>query len=61
MKYSYIDEFPVQFTVKAAAMFSNGQWRPIDLADAQFKAKLVTEEEFKKSFPGLPDYTFPIG
>lgn len=54
MKFGDIDDLPVIFDDKRAVMFGNGQWNPIDHAEAHFKAKLMSEAEFKKCFPDLP-------
>ena len=62
MKYGYLDgDTPIKYTDNEAWQYIGERWKPIDTADAHFKAKVLTEDTFNKMFgqlPALPQTAF---
>lgn len=57
--YAYLDESPVIFDDDKAVQFVAGRWKPLHLADAACKARLLSEEEFRRVYPALPAAPIP--
>jgi hypothetical protein len=59
--YAYLDEAPVVFSDDEAWEYFDGVWKPLNLADAMCKARLLTKEEFDRyAGPGLPPPPFAL-
>jgi hypothetical protein len=62
ISYGYLDEAAVLFDDGEAWELYDGHWRPLHLADAMWKARLLTKSEFDRyagpDRPPLPDGAF---
>jgi hypothetical protein len=54
LRYAYLDESPVVFNDTKAHEYVGGQWKPLHLADAMCKARLLTKAEFASYAAGVP-------
>jgi len=57
IKYAYWEDLAVRLASDGEAWLFNEKtnaWEKMNAADAMFKAKLLSEAEFKSLFPDLP-------
>ena len=52
--FAFIEDFPVKFTATEAWACLRERWEEFHPAEAYHDAKVLSEAEFKKSFPNLP-------
>lgn len=55
IKYARLEDNAVRFNDEEAWHCVNGQWKPLNHAEARHKASLMSEGDFNAMFPGLPD------
>lgn len=46
IRYAYLDDAPVIFDDDRAFEFVGGKWKPLNVDDAKYKARLLSKAEF---------------
>ena len=54
IRYATLERRPVRLNDYEAWWVINGNWEPLHLGEAAFGAKLLSEQQFNKMFPNLP-------
>ena len=53
LRYAYLDECPVVFNDDKAFQFTAGRWKPLHLAEAMSKARLLSKAEYDTYAGGI--------